>query len=137
MTQTDKQAHTPTPTPWHTPPDDLAGQAQLALEGLPPFPGRAIVGANGVATCVVLTAPPSGDANARRIVAAVNACEGISTEALEAGVVADLLAACEELSQTTTRALMYQRLDRQPHVLNDIQVANEQAKAVIIKAKGE
>ena len=33
------------------------------------------------------------DANARRIVAAVNACEGISTDALEAGVVAELVAA--------------------------------------------
>uniref|UniRef100_A0A6M3LJR2 Uncharacterized protein n=1 Tax=viral metagenome TaxID=1070528 RepID=A0A6M3LJR2_9ZZZZ len=34
-------------------------------------------------------------ANAHRIVAAVNACKGIPTEALEAGVVADLLAACK------------------------------------------
>ena len=33
-------------------------------------------------------------ANARRIVAAVNACKGIPTEALEAGVVAGLLEAC-------------------------------------------
>jgi hypothetical protein len=34
-------------------------------------------------------------ANARRIVACVNACTGIPTEALEGGVVADLLAACK------------------------------------------
>ena len=34
---------------------------------------------------------PEGEANARRIVAAVNACEGIPTEALEAGVVAELV----------------------------------------------
>lgn len=33
--------------------------------------------------------------NARRICAAVNACEGIPSAALEAGVVKDLLAACE------------------------------------------
>jgi len=51
-----------------------------------------------------------GAANARRIVAAVNACEGISTGALEQGVVADLLAACEEIVSTeigadTIRAL--------------------------------
>jgi hypothetical protein len=36
-------------------------------------------------------------ANARRIVAAVNACEGIPTEALELGIVADLLAALEAI----------------------------------------
>jgi hypothetical protein len=36
-------------------------------------------------------------ANARRIVAAVNACEGISTEALEQGVVAEMLEALEDL----------------------------------------
>ena len=35
-------------------------------------------------------------ADAYRIVAAVNACEGISTEALEAGVVADILDALQE-----------------------------------------
>lgn len=34
---------------------------------------------------------PGAHANARRICAAVNACEGISTEALEQGVVAELL----------------------------------------------
>jgi hypothetical protein len=33
------------------------------------------------------------DANARRLVAAINACAGISTEALEQGVVAELLSA--------------------------------------------
>jgi hypothetical protein len=36
---------------------------------------------------------PGADANARRIVAAVNACKNISTEALERGVVAGLRAA--------------------------------------------
>lgn len=34
-------------------------------------------------------------ANARRIAAAVTACDGIPVEALEAGVVADMLAACK------------------------------------------
>ena len=34
------------------------------------------------------------DANARRLVAAVNACQGIGTEALEQGVVDELLQAC-------------------------------------------
>ena len=36
------------------------------------------------------------DANAQRICAAVNACQGIPTAALESGVVAELLAALEE-----------------------------------------
>jgi hypothetical protein len=34
---------------------------------------------------------PVEEANARRICAAINACEGISTEALEQGIVAELL----------------------------------------------
>lgn len=33
---------------------------------------------------------------ARRLVAAVNACRGIATEELESGVIADLLAHCDE-----------------------------------------
>lgn len=42
--------------------------------------------------------PPTEEvANARRIVAAVNACKGISTEALEQGVVAELLAKLKTL----------------------------------------
>ena len=36
-------------------------------------------------------------ANVRRIVAAINACEGISTEALEQGVVAELLEALQQV----------------------------------------
>lgn len=38
---------------------------------------------------------PASAANSRRIVACVNACQGISTEALADGAVSDLLAACE------------------------------------------
>lgn len=37
------------------------------------------------------------EANAHRIVATWNACEGMSTGALETGVVTDLLGACEAL----------------------------------------
>lgn len=44
------------------------------------------------------TSPPDEEvANARRIVAAVNACQGINTEALEQGVVRELLEALEDL----------------------------------------
>lgn len=35
--------------------------------------------------------PPDGEASARRIVACVNACTGISTAALESGIVTELL----------------------------------------------
>jgi hypothetical protein len=42
-------------------------------------------------------APDTDKANARRIVAAVNACKGLSTEALERGVIADLRPVLGEL----------------------------------------
>lgn len=41
------------------------------------------------------------EANARRIVAAVNACDGIPIEALEQSAVKRLLAACEALAVET------------------------------------
>ena len=44
-------------------------------------------------------APPDEEvANARRICAAVNACKDISTEALERGIIAELLAALQEVT---------------------------------------
>ena len=54
---------------------------------------------NGVRGQLVCTLADNDrlEANARRIVAAVNACAGIPTDALEAGAVADLLAACESI----------------------------------------
>lgn len=45
-------------------------------------------------------------ANARRIIAAVNACKGISTEALESGVVAELLAACKRVETYFSGSLL-------------------------------
>lgn len=64
----------------------------------------------------------SRDANARRIVAAVNACRGIPTEGLEAGVVADLLAACIAMRRT-----MYSPDSEESRL----------ADAAIAKARGE
>lgn len=84
MTQT---AHTP--TPWQIPPDDLPGQARTAQqEGVPAFPGRAVVGADGkTVVCIVLIPrdrnPLESEANGRLIVTAVNAHD-------------DLLAACKK-----------------------------------------
>ena len=135
MTQTDKQAHSP--TPWRCQPSE-------GPSGTLPKPREyAVLYHTGPGTLdagVGLCWHTYGDtakANARRIVAAVNACEGISTEALEAGVVADRLEALEELSMATTRALMYRQLDKQPHVVKDLQSANDQAKTTIAKAKPE
>ncbi len=48
------------------------------------------------------------EANAHRIVAAVNACEGISTEALEGGVVKELLAICKAIDDGPS--IPYQKL---------------------------
>lgn len=66
-------------------------------------PGRAaeVYGADG--KTLVATCPAMGETywiapdNARRITAAVNACAGLPTPALERGVVRDLLSACEAL----------------------------------------
>jgi hypothetical protein len=44
-----------------------------------------------------LTSYEQHEANTRRIVAAINACEGIRTEALEQGIVRELLQALEEI----------------------------------------
>ena len=63
-----------------------------------------IVGQNGAGFAVALMAPwgpavndsvDKREANARRIVACVNACAGIPTEAIEAGVVGELVRACK------------------------------------------
>ncbi len=51
---------------------------------------------------------PGADANARRICAAVNACKGIPTEALEQGVIRELLEALDYLlAQTVDQDLKY------------------------------
>ena len=72
-----------TPEPWkYLPPDHVGGAAIIPMEG----------------PCICtfwnenpdLRSEAEHDANARRIVACVNACEGINPEA-----VPDLLAACE------------------------------------------
>lgn len=47
------------------------------------------------------------DYNARRLVAAWNSCEDLSTEALESGVVGELLAACKDALATGERDLQH------------------------------
>jgi hypothetical protein len=69
------------------------------------------------------------EANARRIVAAVNACQGISTEALEQGVLAELL---QQLM------LLADHLETPPHDLTEAMRALRlrQARVTIAKANG-
>ncbi|KKN14749.1 hypothetical protein LCGC14_0993020 [marine sediment metagenome] len=69
------------------------------------------------------------EANAARILAAVNACAGLSTEALERGVVKDLLAACGSVVK-----LWIPRDNGQVVILR---AALDEAQAALSKAKGE
>jgi hypothetical protein len=92
MTNADntKQAAAHTPEPWH-----ISGHSCRDYEG-------AEIGTGNKTVAVVLTADAveatqEERANARRIVAAVNACEGIRTEALEQAIVRQLVEALEGL----------------------------------------
>jgi hypothetical protein len=100
MTNTDdtKQATAHTPEPWYVQPSDYPGGLLIK-----PIPGQVVAQCDQV---------PEMEANARRICAAVNACKGISTGALEQGVIQKLLADLEALivqidedvpTDTTTR----------------------------------
>ena len=65
-----------TPEPWFVQPSDNPGGLLIK-----PIPGQVVAQCDQV---------PEMEANARRIVAAVNACKGLGTEALERGVVLEL-----------------------------------------------
>lgn len=90
-----------TPTPWDVwrePTDTRAAAiAELTaqVEATEPFAGAVwLLNAGGI--CPATTGcGPASEANARRIVAAVNATADIPVEALEAGVVAKLVEALE------------------------------------------
>jgi hypothetical protein len=70
-----------TPEPWYVQPSDYPGGLLIK-----PIPGQVVAQCDQV---------PEMEANARRIVAAVNACARISTEALEQNAVQTLLEATE------------------------------------------
>ena len=65
-----------TPEPWFVQPSDHPGGLLIK-----PIPGQVVAQCDEV---------PEMEANARRIVAAVNACKGLGTEALEHGIIAEL-----------------------------------------------
>ena len=71
-------------------------------------------------------------ADAYRIAAAVNACEGISTEALEAGVVKDMLEALQAVGQSLGQG---DGNDRMTYFVRDTVFAEVQA--AIARATGE
>lgn len=85
MTKTDdtKQAAAHTPEPWFVQPSDNPGGLLIK-----PIPGQVVAQCDQV---------PEMESNARCIVAAVNACKGISTEALERGIVAEMQLVLGEL----------------------------------------
>ena len=72
-----------------------------------------IFGSVHVERCPVLdhadSAPPTEEskANVRRVVAAWNSCDGLSTESLESGVVGELLAACKDALATGERDMQH------------------------------
>jgi hypothetical protein len=66
------------------------------------------------------------EANARRIIAAVNACEGLSTEALEMGIVTELLDALQAASDWIDTQTFVPRTDIQARL-----------RAVIAKAASD
>lgn len=80
------------------------------------------------------------EANARRIVAAVNACEGIPTEALESGVVGEMLIASEcAIAQFEFVARAIDEIN-QPAWKDIADGCRKQVsviRAVLAKAKGE
>ena len=116
MTYTDQTslltAHTLEPWTWNHQAivQDAAGNIIADCEILP--------------ECVTDTLPPELEvANARRIVAAVNACQGIPTKALEQGIVAEMLNVLEHFYNWLTP-------DWQQSSLGD------KARAAIARAKG-
>ncbi len=73
----DETKHSPEPWTWRRGSKMDAGMNEV------------VVGSTGSVVCA--TVPQSAEADARRIVAAVNACAGIPTAALEAGALAKAL----------------------------------------------
>lgn len=72
------------------------------------------------------------EANARRLAACENACEGIPTEALEADIVAEMLEACERAATGLVKLTGVKGLDG-----DAIDAIRLRLRAVIAKAKGE
>lgn len=70
--------------------------------------------------------------NTQRIVACVHACEGIPTEALEAGVVRELIEAATRYLEATTR-----ESDDDPNCWAEEEFAEAWLREVLAKVRGE
>ena len=93
--------------------------------------GWASVGIGGYIRADMVGPVADRKANARRICAAWNACEGISTEALEAGVVKDMLGALQAVGQSLGQG---DGNDRMTYFVRDTVFAEVQA--AIARATG-
>lgn len=147
MTQTDKQAHIP--GPWDPLPDGYwvrlgkvrptdTGYYYLMVpvgsSGIMPY-CHSVSGRFKPETVAKSFGPRArnhaeSEANKRRRYAETKACEGLSVEALEAGVVADLLEACEELLATGGISTTGNAYLPSPKVIS-------RARIAVAKAKGE
>jgi hypothetical protein len=98
MTNTEHtaSAKTHTPEPWDCDASTIFYATPDESDGMTMIEVRARVTEAGWDTVAFIEATwPGAEVNARRIVAAVNACAGIPTQLLEQGVVAELLEACQ------------------------------------------
>jgi hypothetical protein len=113
-----------TPEPWYVQPSDYPGGLLIK-----PIPGQVIAQCDQV---------PEMETNARRICAAVNACKGISTEALEGGIIADLQQVLGEL--LTAAADLDAAIDGVTDQFDDertaLDAAYRAAEATLAKAAG-
>ena len=89
-TDSTKRAPAHTPEPWRYVDESTPAAVEM---GLRDYAIESDDGGFDIASLV------SSEADARRIVAAVNACRGISTESLENGVVKELLASSIRFSE--------------------------------------
>ena len=102
------------------------GEPWAAVAGVGSLPGIRDTPGNVVSDRVF-------NGRARRIAAAVNACAGVPTAALEAGAVADLLGACEKLL-AAHEAYMADDSQAYPHGV--LEVIGDEIVTAVAKARG-
>jgi len=120
MTRTDdtQPATAHTPEPWRYVDESTPADAEIGIRNF------AIESASGewdIASLIF------NEANARRIVATINACKGISTDALEERVIGELLDTCKQLVEWVEAYAEEKGLSWEPV---------HKARAVIAKATG-
>jgi hypothetical protein len=136
MTNTDqtKQATEHSPEPWHIEPLEADHGASIAicnrqqgiLAVIPPL------NEDDAPNADTAQRYPCDEPNARRLTAAVNGCQGIPTEALAQGIVAELHSALQWIVDDLTDA----EEDRNPET-GDEYDSVAHARAAIAKAKGQ